>query len=83
MTYKKYNVAAVQVSLNAGPEENLAKCTSWVEKAAALGAQVVCLPELYSSFYFCQSENTDYFELAEPLGGVSHSAFSALAKSSV
>ncbi|MCL4134966.1 UNVERIFIED_CONTAM: hypothetical protein GTU68_021115 [Idotea baltica] len=52
----------------------------WTEKAAGEGAEVVCLPELYSSFYFCQSENTENFELAEPLYGVSYQTFTKLAK---
>lgn len=80
MAKKNYTIALTQVSLNGGPEENLKKCITWVRKAAAEGAQVICLPELYSSFYFCQSENVDYFELAEPVNGVSHQAFSALAR---
>lgn len=80
MSKKNYTIALTQVSLNGGPDENLKKCMEWVRKAAKQGANVVCLPELYSSFYFCQSENVDYFELAEPLNGVSHKAFSALAK---
>lgn len=80
MGKKLYNIALVQVSLNGKPEENLKKCSDWVRKAASQGADVVCLPELYSSFYFCQSENVDYFDLAEPLQGVSHTAFCELAK---
>ncbi|MBK8503211.1 MAG: carbon-nitrogen hydrolase [Saprospiraceae bacterium] len=80
MAKKNYTIALTQVSLNGTPEENLKKCTHWVRKAASQNADVVCLPELYSSFYFCQSENVEYFDLAEPLGGVSHQAFSALAK---
>ena len=53
---------------------------SWIRKAALQGGNVVCLPELYSSFYFCQSENHDYFDLAEPLHNDSYQAFSDLAK---
>ena len=43
------------------------------------GAEVICLPELCSSHYFCQSEDVANFELAEPLHGKSFHAFSALA----
>jgi N-carbamoylputrescine amidase len=80
MGKKSYKIALTQVSLDGQPEDNLKKCTEWVRKAAERGADVVCLPELYSSFYFCQSENTAYFDLAEPLGGVSYQAFSTLAR---
>ena len=77
---KKYKIAVVQLNLNDVAENNLKKCIAWVKKAAEQGAEVICLPELYSSHYFCQSEDTDNFALAEPLGGISFKAFSALAK---
>ncbi len=75
----KYTIALVQLNLDNTPAENLKKCTGWVRKAKKQGGQVICLPELYSSFYFCQSENTKYFDLAEPANGTSFKAFSALA----
>ncbi len=80
MKNKNYNIALVQISLDGTPEVNLKKCLEWIRKAARQGANVVCLPELYSSFYFCQSENHDYFDLAEPLHNASYQEFSALAK---
>ena len=80
MENKNYNIALIQISLDATPGVNLKKCLEWIRKAASQGANVVCLPELYSSFYFCQSENHDYFDLAEPLYNDSYHAFSALAK---
>ena len=80
MKRKNYNIALTQISLDGTPEVNLKKCLEWIRKAAQQGANVVCLPELYSSFYFCQSENHDYFDLAEPLHNDSYQAFSALAK---
>ena len=80
MKNKNYNIALIQISLDATPEVNLKKCLEWIRKAANQGANVVCLPELYSSFYFCQSENHDYFDLAEPLYNDSYQAFSTLAK---
>ncbi len=79
MKKKNYNIALTQISLDGTPDVNLKKCLEWIRKAAAQGANVVCLPELYSSFYFCQSENHDYFEWAEPLHNDSYKAFSALA----
>ncbi|NVK83569.1 MAG: carbon-nitrogen hydrolase [Cytophagia bacterium] len=80
MSKKKYNVSVIQLNLNNTPENNLIKCKEWVTKAANEGAEVILLPELYSSHYFCQSEDTDNFALAEPLYDVSFKAFSALAK---
>lgn len=77
---RKYTIALIQLNLNNTPEHNLAKCVEWVKKAAGQKAEIVCLPELYSSFYFCQSEDVKYFSLAEPLYGTSYTAFSALAK---
>ncbi len=75
-----YQIAVVQLSLNDGPENNLKKGLEWVRRAAGKGARVICLPELYGSHYFCQSEDTKNFQLAEPLYGVSFRAFSALAR---
>ena len=75
-----YTLALLQLNLNNRPENNLEKCLQWIEKAASEGAGVICLPELYSSFYFCQKEDTRYFELAEPLHSASYKSFSALAK---
>ncbi|WP_228237292.1 carbon-nitrogen hydrolase [Allomuricauda sp. M10] len=80
MGKKKYTVSVIQLNLNNTPENNLKKCVDWVKKAAAKGAEVISLPELYSSHYFCQSEDTENFSLAEPLYSTSFHAFSALAK---
>jgi N-carbamoylputrescine amidase len=80
MPKKKYKIAVIQLNLNDVAENNLKKCLSWVRDAASQGAEVISLPELYSSHYFCQSEDVDNFALAEPLYGTSFIAFSALAK---
>lgn len=77
---KKFTIALVQIGLNGTPEKNLKKSIDWVRKAASKGAQVICLPELYSSFYFCQKEDTEYFSFAEELYTTSFKAFSSLAK---
>jgi N-carbamoylputrescine amidase len=80
MPNKKYKIAVIQLNLNDVAENNLKKCLSWVRDAASQGAEVISLPELYSSHYFCQSEDVDNFALAEPLYSTSFIAFSALAK---
>ena len=80
MANTKYKIAVVQLNLNDVAENNLKKCLSWVREAAKMGAEVISLPELYSSHYFCQSEDVDNFALAEPLYSTSFIAFSELAK---
>ncbi|MET6989206.1 carbon-nitrogen hydrolase [Sediminicola arcticus] len=80
MAKKTYKIAVVQLNLNNTAEENRKKCLHWIRKAAKQGAEVISLPELYSSHYFCQSEDVDNFSLAEPLGAISFTSFSALAK---
>lgn len=80
MSNKKYNIAVVQLNLNNTPENNLKKCLSWVSDAAKQGAEIILIPELYSSHYFCQTEDVDNFAYAEPLYSTSFKAFSALAK---
>lgn len=80
MSNKKYKIAVIQLNLNDVAENNLKKCLSWVRDAANQGAEVISIPELYSSHYFCQSEDVDNFALAEPLYSTSFIAFSALAK---
>ncbi|MGO4911224.1 carbon-nitrogen hydrolase [Leeuwenhoekiella sp. W20_SRS_FM14] len=80
MKARKYTIAVLQLNLNNTPENNLEKCKSWVRDAAAKGAEVISLPELYSSHYFCQDEDVANFKYAEPLYDISFTAFSALAK---
>lgn len=80
MGKRSYKIAVIQLNLNDKPENNLQKCTAWVRKAAAQGAEVISLPELYSSHYFCQSEDVSNFALAESLYSTSFDAFSDLAK---
>ena len=77
---RTYSIAVIQLNLNDNATNNLTKCKDWVKKAAKEGAQVICLPELYSSHYFCQSEDVDNFARAEPLYSTSFTAFSSLAK---
>jgi N-carbamoylputrescine amidase len=77
---KKFKVALVQMSVGTKPADNLAKASERIEEAAARGAQVVCLPELFQSQYFCQREDVSYFDLAEPVPGPSTEALAKVAK---
>jgi len=62
------------------PKENLAKAMKMVRNAAGEGANIVCLPELFQSQYFCQSEDHRYFELADTIPGPTTDALGALSK---
>ena len=62
------------------PKENLAKAIKGIREAAAKGAQVVCLQELFTSLYFCDVEDYENFKLAEAIPGPSTESLSAVAK---
>jgi N-carbamoylputrescine amidase len=61
------------------PGENLDKALVRIEEAAARGARLVCLQELFRSPYPCQSEDPSHFELAEPIPGPSTEAITKVA----
>jgi N-carbamoylputrescine amidase len=69
----------VQMRCSTDPGENLEKAITGVREAAAKGAQIVCLQELFRSQYFCQTEDHRFFELAEPIPGPSTERLSKLA----
>lgn len=60
-------VAAVQMRCGKDSSDNLKRAVAGVREAAAMGAQVVLLPELFASEYFCKRQDPRYFELAAPL----------------
>jgi N-carbamoylputrescine amidase len=61
------------------PKENLEKAIAKIREAAAKGAQIVCLQELFTSLYFCDVEDYENFKLAESIPGPSTDALSAVA----
>lgn len=71
--------AAVQMSMESSPEANLDNAIAHIRDAAQRGAQLICLPELFRTRYFCQSEDTALFALAEAIPGPTTSALEALA----
>jgi N-carbamoylputrescine amidase len=77
---KNVKVGLVQMSCTANKEENLAKAIVKTREAAAKGAQIVCLQELFTSLYFCDEENYDNFLLAEAIPGPSTNALVEIAK---
>ncbi len=69
----------VQHRCEVDPSVNMRKAIQGVRDAAARGAQIVCLQELFRSQYFCQVEDHRFFDLAEPIPGPSTETLSALA----
>ncbi len=79
MRSRALKVGLIQMSAGDDPNANLGRALALTREAAGSGAQVICLPELYRSRYFCQTEEHRFFELAEPIPGPSTEAFEALA----
>jgi len=69
-----------QLLIGDDPKANLAKATDRIRDAAAQGAQIVCLPELFLGPYFCQVEDHRFFQLAEPIPGPSTARLCDLAR---
>ncbi len=64
-------IATPQMACGLDPKENLDKAVGQIRQAAAQGAQIVGLQELFTSVYFCQIEDHKYFGLAEAIPGPS------------
>jgi N-carbamoylputrescine amidase len=79
-TKQKFKVGLVQMGMSADPAENLQRAVAKVAEAAKMGAEVVCLPELFRSPYFCQKEDAALFDLAESIPGPSTEALTAVAR---
>ena len=76
---KKIKVGLIQQSNTADIRVNLMNLAKSIEACAAHGAQLIVLQELHNSLYFCQTENTNLFDLAEPIPGPSTGFYSELA----
>ena len=66
---EKFTIGLVQMAMSADVDENLKRAGEFVREAAGKGAKIICLPEMFRSQYFCQREDVDLFDLAEPLDG--------------
>jgi N-carbamoylputrescine amidase len=75
-----FKVGLVQMAMSADPAANMDRALAGIKDAAAAGAAVVCLPELFRSPYFCQSEDARRFDLAEPVPGPTTAVLGAAAK---
>jgi N-carbamoylputrescine amidase len=76
----KYLAGLVQMSCTESTGENLQKAAALVEDAAKNGAEIVCLPELFRSQYFCQREDIKLFDLAETVPGPTTETLGKVAK---
>src|SRR5438552_19216530 len=69
MQPSKTRVAVMRRKCSAEPEKNVARAIDFIRDATKQGTQVVCLPELFQSQYFCQSEDHGNFKMAEEVPG--------------
>jgi N-carbamoylputrescine amidase len=76
----QYKIGLVQMAMSADPEANLRRAIAKLAEAAAAGARLVCLPELFRSQYFAQREDPAQFDLAEPVPGPSTEALGQAAR---
>lgn len=80
MSTKTLKVGVVQQSVQSNDKlQNWQKSADYVAQLAQQGCELVMLQELHSTLYFCQQENTDFFDLAEPIPGPATDYFAKLA----
>ncbi len=77
---KKLNIGLIQQHTTADIADNIKRLTEGCRELASKGAQLIVLQELHNSLYFCQEENVDTFDLAEPIPGPSTELFGQLAR---
>lgn len=75
-----FTLGLVQMRCDPQPRVNIERAESFIRQAAKDGAQIVCLPELFLSPYFCQKVDLDLFDLAEPIPGPSSDRLAQIAK---
>jgi N-carbamoylputrescine amidase len=77
---REITVGMVQMQCGVDPEANVEKALAMTREAAGRGATIICLPELFRSRYFCQTEDAACFDLAEPIPGPTSNTFASIAK---
>src|SRR5512141_672190 len=80
MTNRPFTVGIIQDSASSDAKATLEQAIAHVREAAALGAQIICLKELFNAPYFCKSQKCDRFDLAEPIPGPTTQTMQASAK---
>ncbi len=73
-------IGIIQQHNTANVDDNIKRLEDSVRNCASKGAQLIVLQELHNGLYFCQTENTDLFDMAESIPGPSTERFGALAK---
>ena len=76
----KFTIGLVQMRCTCNPAENLAHAIDKIREAAARGAQIISLQELFLSEYFCRTEDAELFNLAEPVPGPATEVLEKIAK---
>jgi N-carbamoylputrescine amidase len=80
MTPPTITLGLVQMAMGRDKATNVTKARRAIADAAQRGAQIICLPELFASRYFCLTEDPTQFELAEPVPGPTSEAVAAVAR---
>jgi N-carbamoylputrescine amidase len=78
-TDRNVRIGLIQVREQGSAEANLAHTIDQIREAAAGGAQIICTQELFTSPYFCRTQDTELFDLAEPIPGPTTDALAAVA----
>ena len=76
----RFRIGLVQMRMGSEPAANLDAAIAGIREAAARGAQIVCLPELFRTRYFCQREDAALFDLAEPIPGPTSDVLARVAR---
>ena len=77
---RRVRVGVVQMPAGEEREANVARAVAGIREAAAQGAELVCLQELFATPYFCQVEAAEVFDLAEPVDGPTNTAVARAAR---
>src|SRR5438309_8718261 len=76
----KFAIGLVQMKCTANADENLARAIGKIREAAARGAQIISLHELFHGEYFCRKEDAELFNLSEPVPGPTTEKLAQIAK---
>src|SRR5579863_7903377 len=81
MTNTTFTIGLIQMRCVAQPQANLDNAIARIKQASEMGADIICLPELFRSTYFCQRCDPALFDLAESIPGPTTERLGQLAKS--
>ncbi|MFN0127736.1 MAG: carbon-nitrogen hydrolase [Verrucomicrobiales bacterium] len=76
----RFTIGLVQMACGPSVPANIASAKRLIAKAARQGAEVICLPEMFATQYFCQAEKQEYFKFAESIPGPQTEEMQAVAK---